>query len=144
MGQTVFDVVKENRDKRTQIDQAKIGKAREVFNKKVAAAATIKALGKPVTDLTVTQLKILLAPLKRKGDTALPSKRADVLTRLAQWESRGALPVEEELDIVVREEEELVLDEDDNESDFEGDFNRGFTNDNHSIVEQQALQNVDA
>ena len=56
----------------------------------------------------------------------MPSKRADVLTRLAQWESRGALPVEEELDIVVREEEELVLEEDDNESDFGGDFNRGF------------------
>ena len=142
LGQTIFDVVKENRDKRTQIDQAKIGKAREVFNKKVAAAATIKALGKPVTDLTVMQLKILLAPLKRKGDTAMPSKRADVLTRLAQWESRGALPVEEELDIVVREEEELILDEDDNESDFEGDFNRGFKNDNHSIVDQQPLQDA--
>ena len=72
----------------------------------------------------------------------MPSKRADVLTRLAQWESRGALPVEEERDIVVREEEELVLDEDDNESDFGGDFNRGFKNDNHSIVDQQPLQDA--
>ena len=50
--------------------------------------------------------------------------------------------MEEELAIIVREDE-LGLEEDDNASDFEGDFNRGFTNDNHSIVEQQALQDAD-
>ena len=37
--------------------------------------------------------------------------------------------MEEELDIAVREEEELAIDEDAYESDFEGDFNRELHND---------------
>ena len=61
------------------------------------------------TDITLTG----------EGNIVPPSKLAEVLTRLSQWEIRGALPVEEDLDIAVREEEELPLDEDAYESDFD-------------------------
>ena len=35
------------------------------------------------------QIKILLAPLKRKDDAVIPSRKADMLIRLTEWEARG-------------------------------------------------------
>ena len=41
----------------------------------VKKANGVKALGKEADALTIAQIKILLAPLKRKGDKALPTKK---------------------------------------------------------------------
>ena len=70
---------------------------------KVTAANKIKALGIATDKLTVAQLKILLAPLKRIGDRAMPTNKKDLNLRLIEWEARGGLSIEEEVAIVVKE-----------------------------------------
>ena len=64
-------------------------------------ADEIKALGKAPEKLTNAQLKILLAPLKRNGDDAIPSKKEDLLRRLTEWTARGPLQIEEEVAVVM-------------------------------------------
>ena len=126
LGQTVFDVVRENKAKRNAIDAAKSNKDREECIKKAAAAAVIRALGKPNKDLTVNQLKVLLAALKRKGDAAIPSRRAEILLRLSHAESR--VPLAEQaaeeavVDAVAVPIPISTVNEDDDESDYEGDY----------------------
>ena len=72
---------------------------------KVKKANKIKALGKSNLLLSNEQIKLLLAPLKRKGDAAMPSRKADILRRLTAWEARRAIIVDEEVEMVVVEAE---------------------------------------
>ena len=88
---TVFDVVKENKAKSNAVEAARSNKEREERISKVAAADSIRALGKQYKDLTVVQLKVLLTALKRKGDAAIPSRRADIVSRLTISEHREPL-----------------------------------------------------
>ena len=71
----------------------------------MTAANEIKAMGIAQDKLTVAQLKILLAPLKRVGDRAMPTNKKDLNLRLIEWETRGGLSIEEEVAIVVKESE---------------------------------------
>ena len=73
LGRSVFEVVQENKEKQDKIEQQKSQKARQVHKKKLEAAAAVKALDKESSQLSVAQLKTLLAPLKRKGDKAIPT-----------------------------------------------------------------------
>ena len=120
-------MVRENKAKRSAIDAAKSNKDREERIAKVAAAAVIRALGKANKDLTVTQLKVLLAAFKRKGDAAIPSRCAEILVRLAHAESRAPLAEQAEDDAVVDVVAvplgiPITINEDDDESDYEGDY----------------------
>ena len=63
---------------------------------KVAKADEVRALGKSPEKLTIAQLKVLIAPLKRLGDRAIPSKKSELLLRLIECEARGPLSVEEQ------------------------------------------------
>ena len=60
--------MQENKEKQNKIERLKSQKARQAHQKKLEAAAAVKALGKESSQLSVAQLKMLLAPLKRKGD----------------------------------------------------------------------------
>lgn len=42
-----------------------------------------------------------MATLKRDGDKVIPSKKADLLSRLIKWETRGTVVVEEAVALVV-------------------------------------------
>ena len=59
----------------------------------ISKANEIKSLGKSPDKLTIAQIKILLSPLKRKDDKAIPSKKDELLTRLKEWEGRAPLMV---------------------------------------------------
>ena len=77
--------------------------ARVALLAKVQKANEVKALGKTNASLSNEQIKTLLAPLKRKGDAAIPSRKADMLKRLTEWEARGPIIVEEVVAMVVAE-----------------------------------------
>ena len=64
-------------------------------------ANQIRKLNKPNSELTIAQLIILLAAFKSDGDKAVPTKKADLLIRLAQLETRGAVVVGEAVTLVV-------------------------------------------
>ena len=88
-------------------------------------ADEIKALGKAPEKLTNAQLKILLAPLKRSGDDAIPSKKEDLLRWFTEWTARGPLQIEEEVAVVMAtaasemREQDRKNEEDDDFSAFE-------------------------
>ena len=92
LGKTVFDVVRESKEKHQQALKEKQNKAYDTYQKKVEKAEALKAQGKPNQSLTNDELKILLAPLKRRGDGAMPTKKEMLLQKLMEWGNRGMLP----------------------------------------------------
>ena len=80
----------------------------------VAKANEIKALGKDPSKLTNQQLKILLASLKRDDDK-IPTKKAEMLTCLAEWEACGAMTVEEVVKTQIESEENEMKNGDNND-----------------------------
>ena len=68
---------------------------------KIEKADKIRQLGKSHERLTVKELQVLIAPLKRDGDSKVPTKKAELIARLREWEARGAVVVEDEVAIVV-------------------------------------------
>ena len=91
IGQTVFDQVTKHSEDMKKKAQEKSRAAQLAMAGMTAKANEVKALGKSPNQLTVAQIKILLAPLKRKGDSALPTKKDELLTRLKEWENRAPL-----------------------------------------------------
>ena len=68
---------------------------------KIEKADKIRQLGKSQDEITVKELQVLITPLKRDGDLKVPTKKAELIARLREWEARGAVEVEEEVAIVV-------------------------------------------
>ena len=90
----IFDVTKENKAKSHSIESARNNKERYERIAKVAAVDNIRTLGKEYKDLAVVQLRVLLATLKRKGDTDIPSRRVKIISRLTIAEHRDPLAKE--------------------------------------------------
>ena len=96
--ENIFDIFIDNNTDNKCIAKEKGDIIRSAYNAKVKSALEIKALGKSTNKLTIPQLKILLAPLKRKECGAIPTKRAVFLEILVLWESREwGLPVDDEV-----------------------------------------------
>ena len=89
IGKTIFDIVTDNTTDNKRIAKEKGDISRLACNVKVKSALEIKVLGKSPDKLTISQLKILLAPLKRKEDVAMPTNKSVLLETLVLWESRG-------------------------------------------------------
>ena len=79
----------------TQKSAHKQYEAREYFAVKVVAANKVKCLSKFPAQLNIKQLKVLIAPLKQKGDGAMLTAKAALVLKLAELEARGMLSVEE-------------------------------------------------
>ena len=119
IGKTVFDRVTKHTEEMKKAEQKRNEAARLVMADMVKKANEVKALGKEANALTIAQIKVLLAPLKRKGDKALPSKKVDLLARLREWEGRGPLPAEEEsLTTAEAEPAESETERNENPADF--------------------------
>ena len=101
IGRTVFDLVNENATNVKKQAEEKGVAAREALEEKIREANEIKALQKAPDKLTNAQLRTLLAPLKRHGDAAIPTKKDDLLRRLTEWTARGPLQIEEEVAVVM-------------------------------------------
>ena len=72
-------------------------------------------------DLNVKQLKLLLAPLKRKEDGAMPTRKKDILEKLVLWEGR-AVEVENGFgrELVARDEEGEEASNEESDEELEG------------------------
>ena len=95
IGETVLELLVGTEITTAQEVAAKQQQTREEYTAKVAAANEVKGLGKLPAQLTIKQLKVLIAPLKRKGDGAMPTAKAALVSKLAELEARGMLTVEE-------------------------------------------------
>jgi len=88
IGKTAFNIVKDNVTHKTNEVQARASKAYNVHLKNIEAAAEVRASGKPYAQLNNVQLKALIVTLKWKGDPAIPSRKAELITTLVSWEGR--------------------------------------------------------
>ena len=91
LGQTVLEVQKENVANTIRKVQEKQVKEHDSYLALVEKAAEINAQGKPPKSWGVKDLKIVVASLKRKGDPALPTRKADLFTRYEQTKDRVPL-----------------------------------------------------
>ena len=112
ISKTVFDIVNKNKENIKKAAEEKGKAARIALQEKITKANAVRALGIERDKLTNAQLKTLLAPFKREGDAAIPTKKADLLRRLVEWEARGAIAVEEEVALVVAEVTNEMITED--------------------------------
>ena len=101
IGKTCFDVIKANKDNKVMQEQEKASEARAAHLLKVTAANEVRALGFPLPELNVKQLKLLLAPLKRKEDGAMPTRKQELIDRIVAWEGR-AIEVENGRQLIER------------------------------------------
>ena len=81
---TVFDIVSQNKKNIKKATEEKGKAARIALQEKITKANAVWGLGIARDKLTNAQLKILLAPFKRQGDAAIPTKKADMLRRLVE------------------------------------------------------------
>ena len=80
IGKSIFKIHQENRTKEEEDARKKRTKKNQEYSACVAAASTLLASGvNHETKITRKQLKILIAPYKRKEDPAVPSRKADLL-----------------------------------------------------------------
>ena len=118
IGQTIFDIVNESNTDNKRAAKEKGDIARLAYNAKVKSALDIKALRISSDKLTINQLKVLIAPLKRKGDGPMPTKKAVLLETLMLWEGRGMLTVDEE--VAIAEAEVAMVIHEENEPNADG------------------------
>ena len=104
IGKTVFDLVNTNADNIKRAAKEKGEALKVALLEKIRKANKVRELGKPNDKLTIGQLKILLAPLKRTDDKKLPTKKNELIALLVEWGARGAVVVEEEVAIAVANE----------------------------------------
>ena len=104
-------MVKENAAQKGREIREKQAKQTSSRLAKVQAAEEVRALNKPILSLNCTQLKILLAPLKRKGEK-IPTLKADLRLKLAEWDGRQGEVVTEEV-VLPREDESDDSDDND-------------------------------
>ena len=91
--QNSFDLVNQNAEI-NRIAAKEKGKAtKPVLLEKVEKENQIRELNKPNSQLNNKQLTILVAVIKKDGYKAIPTKKADLLSRLIKWEARGAIMV---------------------------------------------------
>ena len=102
VGKTVFDRVNRYTEDSKRIAEEKGEAARVAQREKQAAADILKSKNISRDKLSISQIKTLLAPLKRQGDKALPTLKADLHKRLVEWEARGSQSVDEVVLSVVR------------------------------------------
>ena len=100
IGKTVFHLVNTNNTNSKHIAKEKGEASRLDILAKVAKSNKIKALGKAPTSLTIEQLKILLALLRRHKDKKMRTKNGDYVFRPMEWEARGEFSFDEEVAIV--------------------------------------------
>ena len=91
LGQTVLEGLKENFANTIRKVREKQAKEYDLYLALAAKAAEIIAQGTPPKSWGVKDLKIVVASLKRKGDLALPTRKADLFTRYKQTKDRVPL-----------------------------------------------------
>ena len=89
------------KDNKVMQEQEKASEARAAYLLKVTAANEVRALGLPLKELSVKQLTLLLKPLKRKEDGAMPTRKQELIDRIVAWEGR-AMEVENGRQLIER------------------------------------------
>ena len=96
LGKTVFEIQKEIKAKKDAMEREKIQKAKETYFVAKTRAQNILQGGKPLQKLNIKELRILLAPLKRKDDPPLPTKKSELLAQYELLKERPNLYEEED------------------------------------------------
>ena len=97
LGKKMSDLVSAGTTENRRIMNGKVAKVRQDHKQKQAATSAIPALGKKPSQVTVSQLKVLLRVLKRSDDGAMPMKKKLMLEKLEDWGRKVGLTEDNEV-----------------------------------------------
>ena len=121
IGKDIFQIHKENMAKDLHEQQTSLRKRKDEYEAHLAASAQLLATGKDINSMTNKELTVLIRPLKRKEDGAMPTRKTDLLAKYIQWKERPLLTfqletgaeVTDELDTHNEEDNHSLLSEED-------------------------------
>ena len=90
LGKTVFDICKENQDKKRQKFVEKIRQEEKTYLKDVEVAKEVLRKKPDIQTMTIKELKLICKPLKRKSDGKMPTKKVDLIAKYREWDGRPA------------------------------------------------------
>ena len=88
IGKTIFDLHKEKRFKEEQERTQALQTTKETYRKAKEAAAAVIATQPDPSKWSIAQLKVMLKPLKKKEDGAMPTLKAKMLEKYLLWMQR--------------------------------------------------------
>ena len=91
IGKDVFEVQRDHAQERLTIEMAKLNKVKQNYLLLKDKAAAVLALGKTPDKWSAKELKIVVAPLKRKEDGAMPKLKKELLEAYQKWKDRPPL-----------------------------------------------------
>ena len=91
LGKTVFDVCRENENKKKAEDIERIQKEEVKYINDVKKAQATLAAKPDINKMTIKELTIICKPLKRKGDGPMPNKKEALLAKYKEWNGRPPL-----------------------------------------------------
>ena len=91
LGKTVFDVCRENENKKKAEDIERIQKEEVKYLNDVKKAQATLAAKPDINKMTIKELTIICKPLKRKGDGPMPNKKEALLAKYKEWHGRPPL-----------------------------------------------------
>ena len=110
LGQTVFDIHKQNLKEKKRKENEKTKKDEKIYLENVAKAQAILETNKALEHMTIKELTTICKPLKRKEDGKMPTKKNELIAKYHEWNGRPA-PI---FDIVSIDDESI----DDNNEDL--------------------------
>ena len=88
LGKTVFDICRENEEKKKDQMIRKIKEDEAKYLIDVKNANLILEKKKDLNTMTIKELTIICKPLKRKTDGKMPTKKAALITKYNEWNGR--------------------------------------------------------
>ena len=88
LGKTVFDVCKENQERRKAEIMDKIKKEEAKYQQHVKEAHAVFDKKSDINKMTIKELTTICKPLKRKGDGKMPTKKASLIAKYREWNGR--------------------------------------------------------
>ena len=98
LGQTVFDIHKQNLQEKKRKLNEKTKKDERIYHENVAKAKAVLETNKKLEDMTIKELTAICKPLKQKEDGKMPSKKNELIEKFREWNGRPA-PIFDIIDI---------------------------------------------
>ena len=113
LGKTVFDVCRENADRKKKeiVEKMKTDEAK--YLKDVESAKKVFEKKSDIETMTISELTRICKPLKRKSDGKMPQKKVDLIAKYKEWSGRPA-PVFQVQDISLNDGDESITENNDN------------------------------
>ena len=118
LGKSVFEVAKDNQMKKDIESARKVFIEEKTYLQLKREADTLLSSGKDLKNMSIKELRTILKSLKRNGDKALPTKKAEMIKLYEAWKEREPRSFEYDASLIDEIANDNVNDTDDENNDF--------------------------